>query len=55
MRGRALPFARACMVGIFAVLVCLRPLGAQVSTADILGTVTDSSGAVLVDASYRVG
>src|ERR1019366_4451594 len=54
MIGRALPVVRACIFGVFAVLLSLRPLAAQVSTADILGTVTDSSGAVLVDAKITV-
>ena len=52
--GRALPWARLCIFGIAAVLLCLMPLAAQVSTADILGTVTDSSGAVLVNAKITV-
>ena len=39
---------------LLAVVLCLMPLAAQVSTADILGTITDSSGAVLVDAKITV-
>ena len=42
------------IVSILAILICLAPMHAQVSTADILGTVTDSSGAVLVDAKITV-
>ena len=52
--GRALPWARLCIFSIVAILLCRMPLTAQVSTADILGTVTDSSGAVLVDAKITV-
>ena len=54
MIGRALPLGRACIFGVLAVVLCLLPLAAQVSTADILGTITDSSGAVLVDAKITV-
>src|SRR5579859_5451132 len=52
--GRGLAWARACIFGTLAAVLCLRPLAAQVSTADILGTITDSSGAVLVDAKITV-
>ena len=45
---------RATFVGLFAVIACIIPLSAQVSTADILGTVTDTSGAVLVGAKVTV-
>ncbi len=48
--GRTVHLARVCIFGVLAAALCLMPLAAQVSTADILGTVTDSSGAVLVDA-----
>jgi len=53
MNGRATPLVQACILSVLAV-VCAMPLAAQVSTADILGTVTDSSGAVLVDAKITV-
>src|SRR3954462_14245882 len=52
--SRALPLLRACVFGALVAGLCLAPLAAQVSTADILGTVTDSSGAVLVDAKITV-
>jgi hypothetical protein len=48
------PLVRATIVGLFAALSCLIPLAAQVSTADILGTITDSSGAVLVNAKITI-
>jgi len=54
MIGRAVPAMCACIFGGFALLSTLMPLAAQVSTADILGTVSDSSGAVLVDAKITV-
>ncbi|MEO8049057.1 MAG: TonB-dependent receptor [Acidobacteriota bacterium] len=49
----AAPVERA-ILGVLVVLMCLAPMRAQVSTADILGTVTDSSGAVLVGAKITV-
>src|SRR5580765_3934768 len=54
MNGRATPLAHLSILSVLAFLLCRMPLAAQVSTADILGTVTDSSGAVLVDAKITV-
>jgi hypothetical protein len=43
---------RGAFIGI--LLIGLMPLAAQVATADILGTVTDSAGAVVSGASVRL-
>jgi hypothetical protein len=45
-----------CIVWVILVssIVCLAPLGAQTTTAEIVGTVTDSSGGTIAGATIIV-